>query len=143
LLDFEPKAAEQVPLLMRMNRDTVALNKAIESGDTDLVYTVLLHLKDNISPGDFLMVIRNLPVAQSLWLQFCREQKHDMLQEIYYQNDDFMEIANCKVIDSYRESLLDARLSALYDAQDNYNKARNSQDSYLKAKSEFAYKLYS
>ena len=36
LLDFEPKAAEQVPLLMKMKRDKLALSKAIESGDTDL-----------------------------------------------------------------------------------------------------------
>lgn len=36
LLDFEPKAAEQVPLLMKMKRDELALSKAIESGDTDL-----------------------------------------------------------------------------------------------------------
>ena len=36
LLDFEPKAAEQVPLLMKMKKDQLALSKAIESGDTDL-----------------------------------------------------------------------------------------------------------
>jgi len=36
LLNFEPKASEQVPLLLKMNRDSIALTKAIESGDTDL-----------------------------------------------------------------------------------------------------------
>lgn len=36
LLEYEPKAAEQVPLLMKMKRDQLALEKAIESGDTDL-----------------------------------------------------------------------------------------------------------
>ena len=36
LLDYEPKAADQVPLLMRMKKDQVALEKAILSGDTDL-----------------------------------------------------------------------------------------------------------
>ena len=36
LLDHEPKAAEQVPLLMKMKKDELALLKAIESGDTDL-----------------------------------------------------------------------------------------------------------
>ncbi|XP_077989106.1 vacuolar protein sorting-associated protein 16 homolog [Glandiceps talaboti] len=137
LLDFEPKAAEQVPLLMRMNRDEVALNKAIESGDTDLVYTVLLHLKDTMSLGDFLMTIRNLPVAQSLWMQFCREQNREMLTDLHYQNDDFMEIAYDKVTNSYNEIRLDSRLSALYDAVDNFNKAKNSQDSNVKAKGEF------
>lgn len=36
LLDFEPRAAQQVPLLMKMQKDSIALAKAIESGDTDL-----------------------------------------------------------------------------------------------------------
>lgn len=36
LLDHEPRAAEQVPLLLTMKEDTVALTKAIDSGDTDL-----------------------------------------------------------------------------------------------------------
>ena len=36
LLDYEAKAADQVPLLMRMNKDDLALEKAIMSGDTDL-----------------------------------------------------------------------------------------------------------
>ena len=36
LLDFEARAAEQVPLLMKMKRDQLALTKAIDSGDTDL-----------------------------------------------------------------------------------------------------------
>ena len=36
LLDYEAKAADQVPLLMRMKKDDLALEKAIMSGDTDL-----------------------------------------------------------------------------------------------------------
>ncbi|KAF9355900.1 hypothetical protein BGX26_005975, partial [Mortierella sp. AD094] len=36
LLDYEPRAGDQVPLLMSMQEDELALVKAIESGDTDL-----------------------------------------------------------------------------------------------------------
>ena len=36
LLDYEPRAADQVPLLISMQEDERALIKAIESGDTDL-----------------------------------------------------------------------------------------------------------
>jgi hypothetical protein len=35
-LDFEPRASEQVPLLLKMGQMQAALNKAIDSGDTDL-----------------------------------------------------------------------------------------------------------
>ncbi|CAJ0914364.1 6093_t:CDS:2, partial [Entrophospora sp. SA101] len=36
LLDYEPRAADQVPLLTSLQEDELALIKAIESGDTDL-----------------------------------------------------------------------------------------------------------
>ena len=36
LLDYEPRAADQVPLLMSMQENEIALVKAIESGDSDL-----------------------------------------------------------------------------------------------------------
>lgn len=36
LLDHETRAAEQVPLLLGMKEDRRALEKAVDSGDTDL-----------------------------------------------------------------------------------------------------------
>lgn len=36
LLDHETRAAEQVPLLLGMREDGRALEKAVDSGDTDL-----------------------------------------------------------------------------------------------------------
>jgi hypothetical protein len=53
LMDYEPRASLQVPLLLRLGEDRPALVKAIESGDTDLVYTVLLHLRENMPLGEF------------------------------------------------------------------------------------------
>lgn len=35
-MDYEPRAADQVPLLISMQEDDLSLVKAIESGDTDL-----------------------------------------------------------------------------------------------------------
>lgn len=43
LLDYEPRAADQVPLLMSMEEDERALIKAIESGDTDLGNVIIIH----------------------------------------------------------------------------------------------------
>lgn len=36
LLNYESKAEDQVPLLIEMKKNQLALEKAIESGDTDL-----------------------------------------------------------------------------------------------------------
>ena len=45
LLEYEPRPADQVPLLLKMRAHDKALEKAISSGDTDLVFLVLLTLK--------------------------------------------------------------------------------------------------
>ncbi|KAK0553670.1 Vacuolar protein sorting-associated protein 16 [Tilletia horrida] len=65
LLEYEPRAVDQVPLLLNMHEDKLALVKAIESGDTDLVYHVLLRLKGQLSRGDFFRIIQ-APLSDSL-----------------------------------------------------------------------------
>lgn len=45
LLDFEPRAAEQVPLLLKLNQPEDALSKAVDSGDADLVYQAIFYMK--------------------------------------------------------------------------------------------------
>uniref|UniRef100_A0A667Z2V4 Vacuolar protein sorting-associated protein 16 homolog n=1 Tax=Myripristis murdjan TaxID=586833 RepID=A0A667Z2V4_9TELE len=69
LLDYEARSGEQVPLLLKMKRSQLALSKAVESGDTDLVYTVVTYLKNEMNRGDFFMTLRNQPVALSLYRQ--------------------------------------------------------------------------
>lgn len=36
-----------------------------------LVFTVLLHLKNELNRGDFFMTLRNQPMALSLYRQVC------------------------------------------------------------------------
>ena len=134
LLNFEPRAAEQVPLLMKMKKFHLALTKAVDSGDTDLVYMVILHLKERLQLGEFLMDIRTVPVAYALYLQYCREENRQMLHDLYYQEDKHLEEGNCRVVSSYDEERLDTRLSMLVSAQEAFNKSKN--ESALKATEE-------
>ena len=110
LLDHEPRAAEQVPLLLQMKEEKIALVKAINSGDTDLgmspqnhrqtwdnkltctVYQVLLHLRSSLSPGDFFHVLDdsispNLTPAVKLLQAYAREGDRQLLRDFYYQDD--------------------------------------------------------
>ncbi|XP_056156959.1 vacuolar protein sorting-associated protein 16 homolog isoform X2 [Lampris incognitus] len=125
LLDYEPRSGEQVPLLLKMKRSQLALSKAIESGDTDLVYTVVSFLKNEMNRGDFFMTLRNQPVALSLYTQFCKLQQQETLKDLFNQDDDHQELANYHVTASYREKRLESRLSLLQTAVDEYNKAKN------------------
>uniref|UniRef100_A0A3B4TJL1 Vacuolar protein sorting-associated protein 16 homolog n=1 Tax=Seriola dumerili TaxID=41447 RepID=A0A3B4TJL1_SERDU len=124
LLDFEARSGEQVPLLLKMKRSQLALSKAVESGDTDLVYTVVSYLKNEMNRGDFFMTLRNQPVALIFYccIHLYPEQTYT---DLYNQDDDHQELANYYVTASYREKRLESRLSLLQSAVDEYNKAKN------------------
>ncbi|ODN84868.1 hypothetical protein L202_00723 [Cryptococcus amylolentus CBS 6039] len=92
LLDHEPRAAEQVPLLLQMKQDKLALGKAVDSGDTDLVYQVLLNLHSSLTPGDFFHLLDdslspNLTPAVNLLQVYARQSDRELLRNFYYQDD--------------------------------------------------------
>lgn len=126
LLEYEPRSGEQVPLLLKMKRSKLALSKAIESGDTDLVFTVVLHLKNELNRGDFFMTLRNQPVALSLYRQFCKHQELETLKDLYNQDDNHQELGNFHMRASYAaEERIEGRVAALQTAADEYYKAKN------------------
>ncbi|XP_075772198.1 vacuolar protein sorting-associated protein 16 homolog [Pelodiscus sinensis] len=126
LLEYEPRSGEQVPLLLKMKKSQLALNKAIESGDTDLVYTVVLHLKNELNRGTFFMTLQKQPVALSLYRQFCKHQELETLKDLSNQDDDHQELGNFHVHASYSsEQRLEGRVAALQNAVDEYSKAKN------------------
>nr|XP_033800643.1 vacuolar protein sorting-associated protein 16 homolog isoform X1 [Geotrypetes seraphini] len=126
LLEYEPRFGEQVPLLLKMKRSKLALSKAIESGDTDLVYTVVTYLKNELNRAEFFMTLQNQPVALSLYRQFCKHQELETLKDLYNQDDDHQELGNFYMRSSYTsEKRIEGRVSALQSAVDEYSKAKN------------------
>jgi hypothetical protein len=76
LLDLEPLAIDQVPLLLSMNESSRAMSKACESGNADLIYLVILHLKRIFLVGDekkeeeFYKLIGQFPIARDLFISY-------------------------------------------------------------------------
>ncbi|KZV75893.1 vacuolar protein sorting-associated protein 16 [Peniophora sp. CONT] len=91
LLDHEPRAADQVPLLLAMQEDGLALRKAVDSGDTDLVYHVLLQLYTRLPLGAFFKLIEDggprLQPASKLLQVYARAQNREMLRDFYFSDD--------------------------------------------------------
>eukprot|EP01012_Entosiphon_sulcatum_P000743 TRINITY_DN10128_c0_g1_i1.p1 TRINITY_DN10128_c0_g1~~TRINITY_DN10128_c0_g1_i1.p1 ORF type:complete len:838 (-),score=192.58 TRINITY_DN10128_c0_g1_i1:55-2568(-) len=83
LLDHEPKASEQVPLLLKMGEDDMALEKATNSGDTDMVYLVVLNMKRKLDKAQFFRVLVNNPQARDLIIAYCQEQDPKFLEQYY------------------------------------------------------------
>ncbi|KAF9239872.1 vacuolar assembling sorting protein VPS16 [Melanogaster broomeanus] len=97
LLDHETRALDQVPLLLTMKEDRMALLKAVDSGDTELVYHVLLHLHKRLPLGSFFRLIEDggerLAPASRLLQVYAREQNREMLRDFYYSDDRRVESA--------------------------------------------------
>eukprot|EP01091_Cochliopodium_minus_P012283 TRINITY_DN3690_c0_g1_i2.p1 TRINITY_DN3690_c0_g1~~TRINITY_DN3690_c0_g1_i2.p1 ORF type:complete len:729 (+),score=195.87 TRINITY_DN3690_c0_g1_i2:187-2187(+) len=87
LLDYEPKAGDQVPLLLKMKEESHALAKAVECGDTDLVYMVILFMHKNRSLQQFFEGLGNKRIAYDLLIVYCKEKDHELLRYVYSQLD--------------------------------------------------------
>ncbi len=87
LLNYEPRAGKQVPLLLSMEEDEIALDKAIESGDSDLVYFVLHQMKKKLPLASFFRVISSRPTATALIEFSAQDEDPELLKDLYYQDD--------------------------------------------------------
>lgn len=94
LLNHEPRAGRQVPLLLSMEEDEIALDKAIESGDSDLIFFVLLHLKKKLPLASFFRVINPRPTATALIEASAHADDAELLKDLYYQDDRRIDGAN-------------------------------------------------
>jgi len=83
LLQHEPRPAEQVRLLLRMGEDALALDKAIASGDTELVYLVVLNMKQKYDGQKFYRVMVEKPQASDLIITYLLEQEPKFLEDYY------------------------------------------------------------
>eukprot|EP00760_Papus_ankaliazontas_P021954 PhM_4_TR18771/c0_g1_i1/m.58888/K20180/VPS16; vacuolar protein sorting-associated protein 16 len=84
LLNEEPKAAEQVPLLLEMNQPTLALSKAVDSGDTDLVFSVLLTMRKMVpDTAKFYRLVSEYPGAFTLLVRLSLLTEPDVLAQYY------------------------------------------------------------
>ncbi|CAG2168046.1 unnamed protein product [Oppiella nova] len=129
LLDHELRSSQQVPLLLKLKQHRLALQRAIESGDTNLIHTVIIRLREVLSAGEFLMTIRDYPIAYSLYQKYCREEEPEKLTDLYYQEDDFVSEANSWLSRSLNAQNLTQKQSYLQSAYDSYKKARNEFNS--------------
>ena len=113
LLNYEPRAGKQVPLLLNMKEDNIALDKAIESGDTDLIFHVLLHLRKKLPLASFFRVINSRPVATALVESSAMDQDRELLKDLYYQDDRRLDGSNLLLTEALAQGSLPASFDKL------------------------------
>lgn len=108
LLDYEQRSGEQVPLLTSMGEDDRALAKAVESGDTDLVYLALFSLyRKQPSFATFAECVARRPEARALFVAYCRRTDAELLKSFLYAVGDAAATADAVL----REALTGLALS--------------------------------
>ena len=125
LLEHEVRADRQVPLLLKLGQGAPALRKAIYSGDTDLIYHVILTLQEQHSPADFHMIIRQDPVGSKLYSLYCSHHSQAGLADWLQQEDDFSSMARISFSDSYSMARLETRLAHLVTAMEKFKRGRD------------------
>ena len=113
LLNHEPRAGKQVPLLLSMEEDDLALDKAISSGDTDLVFFVLLHLKRKLPLASFFRSINDRPLASALVESSAASQDTSLLKDLYYQDDRRLDGSNLLFAEALAQSALQTKSDKL------------------------------
>lgn len=114
LLNHEPRAGRQVPLLLSMEEDEIALDKAIESGDTDLVNYVLLHLRSKLPLASFFRMINTRPMASALVETSAKGEDTELLKDLFYQDDRPIDGSNVLLSEALNETELQRKTEKLH-----------------------------
>ncbi|XP_048000974.1 vacuolar protein sorting-associated protein 16 homolog [Leguminivora glycinivorella] len=125
ILEYESHSKLQVPLLLQLGEGPTALLKATASGDTDLVYIVLLHLKEKMGKHEFELTIRSFPLAHALYIKYCGTHNREALRKVLVQEDDFPAQAAAHVRDACGPTPPGQAEAALISARECYRKAKN------------------
>ena len=94
LLEYETRVSKQVPLLLEIGELQRAIDKAIESGDADLVYYTLFYVKQRISLQEFLALVNHRPQASSLFISYCKKTESESLKTVLQSMGKHEDIAS-------------------------------------------------
>ncbi|KAJ6237515.1 vacuolar protein sorting vps16 [Anaeramoeba flamelloides] len=104
ILDYENSASQQVPLLINMEKPERALIKAIESGNADLIYLVLLHMINDpdYNESNLFEIVRNKKIAINLLVKYCKKKDPKFLIKLFSELKQPTKIGLFKIVESYQ-----------------------------------------
>ena len=89
LLKYETSVNRQVPLLVTLDYSdsrSLALQKALDSGDRNLIHNVIWELRSKLPSDQYHMLLRKWSLGKILYQSYCKEnQDLEALQEWHQQ----------------------------------------------------------
>ncbi|GAA6015045.1 hypothetical protein JCM11491_001639 [Sporobolomyces phaffii] len=87
LVERESRSDKRVHMLNKMGQVEPALRHAEQSGDPDLVYSVLLPMLSTRPPGEIFRILPSLPLSTSLLELYAHDVDQKLLRDFYYVDD--------------------------------------------------------
>ncbi|GAA5914776.1 tethering complex subunit VPS16 [Sporobolomyces salmoneus] len=87
LVEKEMRCDKKIGMLNRMGEIERALEEAEKSGDSDLVYSVLLPMLANRASGDVFRLLPPYPLSTSLLQLYGHDSDRKLLRDFYYVDD--------------------------------------------------------
>jgi hypothetical protein len=134
ILDREQHPGEQIPLLLRNKEEELALQKAITSEDTDLIYFTLISLEARIVPSrgmeSFLKLCHNYPEAANL-LKIYRRNKvtyedRTKLHELLMHSKNYLEAGIAAANQAFQQRNPAAKVTILKEAAHLFGQGKDS-----------------
>lgn len=136
VLDKEQHPGAQIPVLLEMNEEELALQKAINSGDYDLIYFTLVHLEGRVRPNNpssldnFFRIVLLYPEAANLLRIYYRNkisaQDRSPLHKLLVYGKNFQEAGNAAVNQALQQVDHRAKLDYLGEAVGLYAQGKES-----------------
>ncbi|ANB15369.1 tethering complex subunit VPS16 [Sugiyamaella lignohabitans] len=131
LTDKEPRREKQVPLLLTMQQDELALDEAIKSGNSSLIYYVVMMIHRQLPLANFFRLINDRPVAAACFEHLCRINDKELLMNFYYQDDRRLESVEMKyeqairVYNSTTSTSVDIFINEIQESRKSYREIKD------------------
>ncbi|VDP98966.1 unnamed protein product [Trichobilharzia regenti] len=119
ILEYEPRAWRQVPLLLKLSRYNRALVRAVETGDPELITVVVVALQEQA------LAIYQETLGQVDHSSSDSENSTQTALLTFNQENDRAAEAKKAVLSAYRENSLTSRLTLLQNAEEIYRQLKN------------------
>ncbi len=119
----------KVPLLLSMKEEELALQKAINSEDTDLIYLTLIHLeRSRPDPDTFYRLVHSHPEAANLLKLYYRNKvtsnDRTVLHNLLMHSKNYLEAGISVVTQAYAQLSPDSKLIYFREALQLFGQGR-------------------
>ncbi|KAL3319546.1 Vacuolar protein sorting-associated protein 16 [Cichlidogyrus casuarinus] len=137
LLQFECNFSKVVPVLLSLEQYSRALARAVESGDPELIVSVIVRLRDEkkVSAAELMVALRKYPTALAIYMETCAASDPNLSDSLISGNSLESSLQNQVANPSlqtknlaknaYKENNYDAKMRALQKLQEYYTLLKN------------------